>query len=89
MTAVSAPTGTFVGGNQVGPPSAATGMAQGSAFLTVGSTAPLFSDSLRTQLERLHAVPGPAGRTVEMAGTAQINHDSVDAITPGCRWCWA
>jgi RND superfamily putative drug exporter len=26
-------------------------------------------------------VPGPAGRVVEMTGTAQINHDSVEAIT--------
>jgi uncharacterized membrane protein YdfJ with MMPL/SSD domain len=79
--AVSAPTGTFVGGNQVGPPSAATGMAQGSAFLTVASTAPLFSKASDTQLDRLHAVPGPAGQSVELAGMAQINHDSVDAIT--------
>ena len=47
VSAVSAPTGTFVGGNRVGPPSAATGIAQGSAFLTVASTAPLFSAGLR------------------------------------------
>jgi RND superfamily putative drug exporter len=79
--AVSAPTGTFVGGNRVGPPSAATGMAQGSAFLTIASTAPLFSKASDTQLDRLHAVPGPAGQSVELAGMAQINHDSVDAIT--------
>ena len=81
VSAVSAPSGAFVGGNQVGPPSAATGVAQGSAFLTVSSTAPLFSDSSATQLDRLHAVPGPAGRSVEMTGTAQINRDSVQAIT--------
>ncbi len=79
--AVSAPTGTFVGGIQVGPPSAATGMAQGSAFLTIASTAPLFSKASDTQLDRLHAVPGPAGQSVELSGMAQINHDSVDAIT--------
>jgi RND superfamily putative drug exporter len=58
VTAVSGPTGTFVAGARVGPPSAATGEAQGSAFLTVSSTAP-----------------------VEMAGSAQINRDSVDSIT--------
>ena len=81
VSAVSAPTGTFVDGARVGPPSAATGVAEGSAFLTVGSTAPLFSDSSEAQLDRLHEVPGPAGRTVEMTGTAQINHDSVEAIT--------
>ena len=42
----------------VGPPSAATGMKDGSAFLTVGSTAPLFSDASEAQLDRLHAVAG-------------------------------
>ena len=81
VSAVSAPTGTFVGGARVGPPSAAVGVAQGSAFLTVGSTAPLFSDSSEAQLDRLHNVAGPAGRSVEMTGIAQINRDSVDAIT--------
>ncbi len=81
MTQVSAPGGTYVHGAKVGPPASATGVADGSAFVTVGSSAPLFSDSSETQLDRLHEVPGPAGRTVEMTGTAQINHDSVDAIT--------
>jgi RND superfamily putative drug exporter len=81
VTAVSAPTGTFVAGARVGPPSAATGEAQGSALLTVASTAPLFSDKSGAQLDRLHAVAGPAGRRVEMAGSAQINRDSVESIT--------
>ena len=81
VSAVSAPTGTFVDGATTGPPSAATAVAQDSAFLTVDSSAPLFSDRSEVQLERLHEVPGPAGRTVEMTGTAQINHDSVEAIT--------
>jgi RND superfamily putative drug exporter len=81
VTQVSAPDGTFVHGAKVGPPAAATGVADGSAFLTVGSSAPLFSDSSETQLDRLHQVPGPEGRAVEMTGTAQINHDSVEAIT--------
>ncbi len=81
VSAVSAPTGTFVAGVRVGPPSAATGVAQGSAFLTIGSAVPLFSDSSQSQLNRLHAVPGPAGRPVELTGIAQSNRDSVDAIT--------
>jgi uncharacterized membrane protein YdfJ with MMPL/SSD domain len=81
VSAVSAPTGTFVAGARVGAASAATGVAQGSAFLTIGSTAPLFSDTSQTQLDRLHAVPGPAGRPVELTGIAQTNRDSVDAIT--------
>ena len=70
-----------MGGNRVGPPSAATGLADGSAFLTVSSNAPLFSQASDTQLTRLHQVAGPAGRTVEMAGVSQINRDSVDAVT--------
>jgi RND superfamily putative drug exporter len=41
----------------------------------------LFSEQSEAQLDRLHAVPGPAGRHVDMTGTAQINRDSVDAIT--------
>jgi putative drug exporter of the RND superfamily len=81
VSAVSAPSGTFVGGNRVGPPAAATGLADGSAFVTVSSNAPLFSQASGTQLTRLHQVAGPAGRTVEMAGVSQINRDSVDAVT--------
>ena len=81
VSAVSAPGGTFVNGNPAGPPVAATGLADGSAFLTVSSAAPLFSQASDTQLTRLHEVAGPAGRTVEMAGVAQVNRDSVRAVT--------
>jgi RND superfamily putative drug exporter len=81
VSGVTAPSGTFVGGNRVGPSVAATGIADGSAFVTVSSTAPLFSQASDSQLTRLHQVPGPAGRTVEMAGLAQVNSDSVDAVT--------
>ncbi len=81
VSAVSAPTGTYVAGKLLGPPSAATGMDKGSAFLTVASTAPLFSNASDAQLDRIHAVPGPAGQAVQLAGMAQINRDSVHAIT--------
>jgi RND superfamily putative drug exporter len=81
VSAVSGPVGTFAGGALVGPPSAGTGKAQSSAFLTVRSTAPLFSDISEAQLRRLHEVPRPDGRTVEFGGTAQTNRDSVNAIT--------
>jgi RND superfamily putative drug exporter len=81
VTAVSAPMGAYVGGKVAGPPSAATGLASGSALLTVESAAPLFSDRSSDQLDRLHAVSTPGNRTVEFAGTAQTNSDSVDAIT--------
>jgi len=86
VQAVSAPTGTFVGGRRVGPPTAPTGAVDGSAFLTVGSKAPLFSDSSEAQLDRLHQVPGPDGRSVQMTGSAQINRDSVEAITTRLPW---
>jgi len=81
VSAVSAPTGTFVAGTGVGPPSTPAGQTKGSAFITVGSTAPLFSDRSEAQLNRLHAVPTPAGGEVDVTGTAQINRDSVNAIT--------
>ncbi|MBE1552570.1 RND superfamily putative drug exporter [Mycobacterium sp. OAS707] len=81
VSSVSAPGGTYAGGRSVGPPSAATGFKDGSAFLTVGSTAPLFSDASESQLDRLRAVPPPAGQHVELTGVAQVNRDSSEAIT--------
>ncbi|KWX69109.1 MMPL family transporter [Mycobacterium sp. NAZ190054] len=81
VSSVSSPGGTFVDGNRVGPASAATGMADGSAFLTIGSTAPLFTDASENQLDRLHDVAPPGGREALLTGLAQINRDSADAIT--------
>ena len=81
VSAVSAPMGTYVSGKLAGPPSAPTGENSGTAFLTVDSTAPLFSDRSESQLDALHAVATPAGKQVDMTGTAQMNRDSVDAIT--------
>ncbi|WP_454791504.1 MMPL family transporter [Mycolicibacterium lutetiense] len=76
---VSAPGGTFVDGRRVGPPTSGTGMANGSAYLTVGSHVPLFSDASEAQLDALHAVPAPA--EVQFTGIAQVNRDSSQAIT--------
>ncbi len=81
VSLVSAPGGTFAGGNRVGPPSAPAGVAEGSAFLSVRSTAPLFTEASKLQLERLHAVPEPAGREVLFSGGAQVNDDIVSAVT--------
>ncbi len=81
VTSVSAPGGTFAAGKPVGPPSAATGFKDNSAFLTVASAAPLFSDASETQLDRLSAVSTPAGQPVQLTGVAQVNRDSADAIT--------
>jgi RND superfamily putative drug exporter len=81
VSSVSAPMGTFVGGAMVGPPSAPTGEAHGSAFLTIATSVPLFTPASETQLDRLHSVSPPAGRGVDFTGTAQVNRDSVNAIT--------
>ena len=81
VTLVSAPGGTFVDGTRVGPTSAPAGVADGSAMVSVRSTTPLYSDPSKVQLERLHAVPGPAGRDVLITGGAQINRDIVAAVT--------
>src|SRR6478609_2008893 len=81
VSSVSAPGGTFVDGTPAGPPSAATGMKDGSAFLTVGSTTPLFTDASEAQLDAVHAVATPGEKPVQVTGFAQINRDSSQAIT--------
>lgn len=80
VASVSAPGGTFAGGTRVGPASAPAGMRDGSAFVTINSTAPLFSAASYRQLDRLHAVAAPADRQVDLTGTAQVNRDSAAAI---------
>ena len=80
VVSVSAPAGTFVNGRLTGPPVAPTAVIDGSALLTVGSSSELFSKSSDAQLERMHAVAPPGGRSVEFGGLAQTNRDSVDAI---------
>ncbi|MGZ5396214.1 MAG: MMPL family transporter [Mycobacterium sp.] len=81
VSSVSAPGGSFVDGQLTGPPAAATGMKEGSAFLTIGSSAPLFTDASETQLDAVHAVTTPDGKSVLVTGLAQINRDSAQAIT--------
>jgi putative drug exporter of the RND superfamily len=80
VSEVASPTGNFVGGNREGPPTAPTGQADGSAFLTVISSAPLYTAASDAQLDRLHHVATPSGRAVLVTGVAQTNRDSVNAI---------
>jgi RND superfamily putative drug exporter len=80
VSSVAAPGGTFVNGRLAGPPSAPSGIKDRSAFVTVGSTAPLYSAASAVQLGRLRAVPTPAGRPAQLAGVAQSNRDTVHAI---------
>ncbi|KUI31849.1 hypothetical protein AU196_08255 [Mycobacterium sp. IS-1742] len=77
---VSSPAGTFAAGRQTGPPSGPTGTADGSAFLTVASSAPLDSAESEAQLDALRDVSGPDGREVLLTGTAQSNRDIVAAV---------
>lgn len=78
---VSTPDATFVDGNRVGPASAPAAVANGSTYLSVRSTAPLYSEASKLQLDRLHAVAEPAGREVLIGGGAQMNRDIVEAVT--------
>jgi RND superfamily putative drug exporter len=81
VESVSAPAGTFVAGARVGPPSGATAVKDGSAFLTVTSSAPLYSQASLMQLDRLQAVPGPAGQHPLLTGGAPNNRDTAHAVT--------
>jgi RND superfamily putative drug exporter len=81
VASVSAPAGTFVAGAIVGPPSAPTDMNDAGAFLTVATTAPLFSDASATQLDRLHALRGPDGHSVLITGNSQVNRDTATAVS--------
>ncbi|MCT7659993.1 MMPL family transporter [Mycobacterium deserti] len=80
VSSVSSLGATFVEGKRSGPPAAPNGHKDGSAFLTVSTTAPLYSAASNEQLDRLHAVPAPAGKPVQLTGAAQSNRDSVNAI---------
>jgi uncharacterized membrane protein YdfJ with MMPL/SSD domain len=90
VSSVSSPRGTFIDGRQQpGPPSSPSGLRDRSAFLTVTTSAPLYSAASTTQLDRLHAVAAPAGRHVQLAGAAQGNRDSVHAISSRLPWVLA
>ena len=56
-------------------------MAAGSAYLTVESTAPLYTQASEVQLARLHAIAPPRHQPVQITGMAQTNRDCVDGIT--------
>ncbi|TGD85180.1 MMPL family transporter [Mycolicibacterium sp. CH28] len=81
VLSVSAPAGAFAGGTLTGPAAGATGLADDSAFLTVASSAPLYSAASDRQLDQLHQVPAPAGARVILTGDAQTNRDNAHAVT--------
>jgi RND superfamily putative drug exporter len=81
VTSVSAPTGTFSGGALRGPPSAPTGIVDGSAYLTVTSSAPTVTDEKPSPLDWIHSVIGPNDRPFLVGGIAQVTHDNAEAIS--------
>lgn len=80
---VSGPDGTYVAGQQTGPPSAPSGLSDGKAYFTVASTTPVASKASERQLDQLHDVAPPGGAQVEMTGIAQSNRDIVRAVIGG------
>ncbi len=83
VPSVSAPDGTYVAGQRIGPPSAPAGLAENKAYFTVTSTAAVASEASERQLDRLHDVAPPGGAQVEMTGIAQSNRDIVRAVIGG------
>ena len=81
--------GTYARGARVGPPSAPYGLRDGSAFLTVGTSAPLYTAASALQLDRLHAVAAPKARAAQLTGVAASNRDSVHAIASRLPWVLA
>jgi RND superfamily putative drug exporter len=81
VSSVSAPTGSFIAGEPKGPPSAPAGMADGAAFLTLESTAALYTTASEEQLARVHEVTLPADKAALITGLAQTNRDCVHGIT--------
>ncbi|OHT81422.1 MMPL family transporter [Mycobacteroides saopaulense] len=77
---VAAPTGAFIRGMKVGPPSSATGIKDGTALFTVQTGAKPYTDAADLQLDAIHAQPGPGDVTVKIGGGAQLDRDAVDGI---------
>ena len=80
VVAVSAPDGSYVAGRAVGPPASATGVADGSVWLSVAIENPSSDSQSREELDRLRAVAVPGGAEALFTGPNQLNQDSVDEI---------
>ncbi len=80
VVAVSAPDGSYVAGRAVGPPASATGVEDGSVWLSVAIENPSSDSQSREELDRLRAVAVPGGAEALFTGPNQLNQDSVDEI---------
>ena len=89
VSSVSSPVGAYLAGALVGPPHDASRTADGTAFLTIDSTAPALSERAEAQLDRLRSVAAPADRSVLFTGMAQGNRDNIDSVTTPLPWVLA
>lgn len=80
VVAAAGPGATYAGGRAIGPAGHEAGTAKDASFLTVTTTTLPFSAASDEALDRLHAVPPPAGMTPLFTGAAQSNRDGVEAI---------
>jgi len=78
IAAVSAPTGTYAGGRQVGMPG--PGIRDGYAMITIDSTVAVGTPAADAQLDALHRVSAPPGIGPLFGGLTQITRDSVASI---------
>jgi len=80
VVAAAGPGATYAGGRAIGPAGHEAGTGKDASFLTVTTTTLPFSAASDEALDRLHAVPTPAGMTPLFTGAAQSNRDGVEAI---------
>jgi putative drug exporter of the RND superfamily len=86
VATVSAPTGTYVKGNKVGPATMHTGIKDDTALFTVQTTAGEYTAAAKRQLDALHAIPAPGGTNALIGGGAQLNRDAVNGILSRLPW---
>jgi RND superfamily putative drug exporter len=80
VEAVAAPAGSYVRGDNVGPPMSATAVKDGSVWLTVSVPGSSLEARYRTAIDQLRAVPVPHRAEALFTGSDQLNRDSVDEI---------
>ncbi|MBB2993624.1 RND superfamily putative drug exporter [Mycolicibacterium iranicum] len=81
VVAAVGPDATYAQGRAVGPSGGESAVGDQNSFLTVTSTTEPFSPESDELLDRLHAVPPPAGTTPLFTGAAQSNRDGVESIS--------
>ncbi|WIM87616.1 MMPL family transporter [Candidatus Mycobacterium wuenschmannii] len=80
VEAVSAPNGSYVKGDNVGPPMSAAAVKDGSLWLTVSVPGSSLDSRYRAAVDQLRAVPVPHRAEALFTGAEQLNRDSVDEI---------